>query len=67
MHPFPCHAPFRWFPTMKVVLVFGKMDVGECHKFLIFCTLQAELDRFCNTLIAIREEIKAIEDGTVDK
>lgn len=32
-----------------------------CHVF------QAELDRFCNTLIAIREEIAEIEDGKVDR
>ena len=29
--------------------------------------LQAELDRFCNAMIAIREEIKEIEDGKVEK
>ena len=29
--------------------------------------LQAELDRFCNTLIAIREEIADIENGKVDR
>jgi glycine dehydrogenase len=28
---------------------------------------KAELDRFCDALIAIREEIKAIEEGTADK
>lgn len=29
--------------------------------------IQEELDRFCETLIAIRNEIKEIEDGKVDK
>ena len=29
--------------------------------------MQAELDRFCNAMIAIREEIKEIEDGKADK
>ena len=27
---------------------------------------KAEIDRFCDALIAIREEIKAIEDGSAD-
>lgn len=29
--------------------------------------MQFELDRFCNALIAIREEISAIEKGEVSK
>lgn len=29
--------------------------------------MQAEMDRFCNAMIAIREEIKAIEDGKADQ
>src|SRR5947207_7861008 len=28
---------------------------------------KAELDRFCDTMIAIREEIRAIEEGRADK
>ncbi|MDB5301996.1 MAG: glycine dehydrogenase, partial [Phycisphaerales bacterium] len=28
---------------------------------------KAELDRFCDTLIAIREEIRAIEEGRADR
>ncbi|WP_136443243.1 aminomethyl-transferring glycine dehydrogenase [Pacificoceanicola onchidii] len=28
---------------------------------------QAELDRFCDAMLAIREEIRAIEDGEIDK
>ena len=28
---------------------------------------KAELDRFCDALIAIREEIRAVEDGTADR
>lgn len=31
------------------------------------CVMQEELDRFCETLIAIRREIQEIEDGKVDK
>ncbi len=29
--------------------------------------MQAELDRFCNAMIAIREEIKDIEEGKAEK
>ncbi len=29
--------------------------------------LQAELDRFCNAMIAIREEIRDIEEGRAEK
>ncbi len=29
--------------------------------------MQAELDRFCNAMIAIREEIKDIEEGRAEK
>jgi glycine dehydrogenase len=28
---------------------------------------QAELDRFCDAMIAIREEIRAVEDGRLDR
>ncbi|MCP4796277.1 MAG: glycine dehydrogenase (aminomethyl-transferring), partial [Phycisphaeraceae bacterium] len=28
---------------------------------------QAELDRFCDAMISIREEIRAIEEGTADR
>jgi glycine dehydrogenase len=28
---------------------------------------KAELDRFCDAMLAIREEIRAIENGSVDK
>jgi glycine cleavage system protein P-like pyridoxal-binding family len=31
------------------------------------CLLQAELDRFVNALISIREEIRDIESGKQDK
>ena len=29
--------------------------------------MQAELDRFCNAMIAIREEIRDIENGKAEK
>ena len=33
----------------------------------VVCGVQAELDRFCNAMIAIREEIRDIEDGKAEK
>lgn len=48
--------------------------VACMHTVCIVCSesscvwyLQAELDRFCNAMIAIREEIKQIEDGKAEK
>lgn len=38
-----------------------------CHAPICVWYLQAELDRFCNAMIAIREEIKQIEDGKAEK
>lgn len=32
----------------------------------LLSSLQAELDRFCDTLISIREEIAQIENGKAD-
>lgn len=34
---------------------------------LLFACAQAELDRFVNALIAIREEIREVEEGKADK
>lgn len=42
------------------------MSVWFTHLICIWY-LQAELDRFCNAMIAIREEIKQIEDGKAEK
>ena len=39
----------------------------SCGKNTLAHVLQAELDRFCNAMIAIREEIKEIEDGKAEK
>lgn len=36
------------------------------HNLIIRNVLQAELDRFCDTLISIREEIAQIEKGNAD-
>ena len=33
----------------------------------IYVPMQAELDRFVNALIAIREEVREIEEGKADK
>ena len=33
----------------------------------VFNAMQAELDRFCNAMIAIREEIRDIEEGRAEK
>lgn len=48
--------------------------VTVCWAFSLFLwlsmlsvVLQAELDRFCNAMIAIREEIRDIENGKADK
>ncbi len=34
---------------------------------ILALNMQAELDRFCNAMIAIREEIKDIEEGRAEK
>ncbi len=43
------------------MLWFRALDLGVAGGF------QAELDRFCNAMISIREEIRAIENGTADR
>ena len=35
--------------------------------FDVMARMQAELDRFVNALIAIREEVREIEEGKADK
>jgi glycine dehydrogenase len=50
------HAPTMSFPVPGTIMI----EPTESED-------KAELDRFCDALISIREEIKAIEDGTADK
>jgi len=50
------HAPTMSFPVAGTIMI----EPTESED-------KAELDRFCDAMIAIREEIKAIEEGKVDK
>jgi glycine dehydrogenase len=50
------HAPTVSFPVPGTLMI----EPTESEP-------KAELDRFCDALIAIREEIRAIEDGRADK
>jgi glycine dehydrogenase len=50
------HAPTMSFPVPGTIMI----EPTESED-------KAELDRFCNALLSIREEIKAIEEGTADK
>jgi glycine dehydrogenase len=50
------HAPTMSFPVPGTIMI----EPTESED-------KAELDRFCDALISIREEIKAIEEGTADK
>ncbi len=50
------HAPTMSFPVPGTIMI----EPTESED-------KAELDRFCNAMISIREEIKAIEDGSADK
>ncbi|ULT42694.1 hypothetical protein KRR40_03665 [Niabella defluvii] len=49
------HAPTMSFPVPGTIMI----EPTESED-------KAELDRFCDALISIREEIKAIEDGVAD-
>jgi len=42
-------------------------DTDLCWSPFVAMNMQAELDRFCNAMIAIREEIKNIEEGRAEK
>jgi glycine dehydrogenase len=53
---FGFHAPTMSFPVPGTIMI----EPTESED-------KAELDRFCDALIAIREEIKAIEEGAADK
>jgi glycine dehydrogenase len=50
------HAPTQSFPVAGTLMV----EPTESES-------KAELDRFCDALIAIREEIRAIEEGRADR
>jgi glycine dehydrogenase len=50
------HAPTMSFPVPGTIMI----EPTESED-------QAELDRFCNALLSIREEIRALEDGKADK
>ncbi|HEV7349452.1 aminomethyl-transferring glycine dehydrogenase [Telluribacter sp.] len=50
------HAPTLSFPVAGTLMI----EPTESES-------KAELDRFCDTLIAIRNEIREIEEGTADK
>ncbi len=50
------HAPTMSFPVPGTIMI----EPTESED-------KGELDRFCEAMISIREEIKAIEDGKVDK
>jgi glycine dehydrogenase len=50
------HAPTMSFPVAGTIMI----EPTESED-------KAELDRFCDAMIAIREEIKAIEEGKADK
>ena len=50
------HAPTLSFPVAGTLMI----EPTESED-------KAELDRFCDALLAIREEIKAIENGSADK
>jgi len=50
------HAPTMSFPVPGTIMI----EPTESED-------KAELDRFCDAMLSIREEIKAIEDGNADK
>lgn len=50
------HAPTMSFPVVGTIMI----EPTESED-------KAELDRFCDALLAIREEIRAVEEGKVDK
>lgn len=53
---FGFHAPTMSWPVVSTMMV--EPTESEC---------KAELDRFCDALITIREEIRTIEDGKMDR
>ena len=53
---FGFHAPTMSFPVAGTLMI----EPTESES-------KEELDRFCNAMIKIREEIRAVEDGSLDK
>jgi glycine dehydrogenase len=53
---FGFHAPTMSFPVAGTLMI----EPTESEP-------RAELDRFCDALIAIREEIRAVEEGRADR
>ncbi|HYN21328.1 MAG TPA: aminomethyl-transferring glycine dehydrogenase [Thermoanaerobaculia bacterium] len=53
---FSFHAPTMSFPVPGTLMI----EPTESES-------KAELDRFCEAMLAIREEIRAIEEGTMDR
>ena len=53
---FGFHAPTMSFPVAGTLMI----EPTESES-------KEELDRFCDAMIAIREEIRAVENGTLDK
>ena len=49
------HAPTMSFPVVGTLMV--EPTESECR---------AELDRFCDAMLSIREEVRAVEEGRVD-
>ena len=47
--------------------MWGSMFGAACSSQDNLPDVQAELDRFCNALISIREEIAEIEKGSADR
>src|SRR6202008_297450 len=50
------HAPTKSFPVAGTLMV----EPTESES-------KAELDRFCDAMVAIRDEIRAVEQGTLDR
>ncbi len=50
------HAPTMSFPVAGTLMI----EPTESES-------KAELDRFCDAMIAIREEIRAVEEGRIDR
>jgi len=60
-------GPINMVPglILPVPAWYGSLLVTICP--ILTMNMQAELDRFCNAMIAIREEIKDIEEGKAEK
>ena len=57
----------RGFVSLRLCCWY-KCSAWGCQKGLrVTLLLQAELDRFVNALISIREEVRDIENGKLDR